>query len=80
MHNGGLPEDVADLGKHNFVKHDETYFDASIDKVRAFIEAEAVAGKVAGLVSFAGDIPAEPQALDDPNRPTRLVKCSAEMQ
>lgn len=80
VHNGGLPEDVVDLGKHNFVKHDETYFDASIDKVHDFIEAEAVAGKVAALGRFAGEIPPEPQAVDDPYRQTQVVKCSAEMQ
>jgi hypothetical protein len=75
-----LPPDVVALGKQNFVRHDVHYFDAAIARIHTFVEAEAVAGRLADLVTYAGDLPPEPVAMDDPNRPTKRTQCTEGMQ
>ena len=55
-----LPEDLAALGRHNFVPLSDDYFEAFNQKVHRFIEERAAAGDLARLVAADVTLPAEP--------------------
>lgn len=76
-----LPEDVEGLRRQSsFVRHDVDYFDASVQRIHEMIEAEAATGRLAKIGTYAGELPPEPAAVDDPNRLATRTKCTAEMQ